>query len=200
MSQFSVTRNKGSAKGANSCTAVQRITDQMKCQVAVVLNDQYHRCGLCACQAFNSTVFIVCVVPELRFVWQTERTKTQIKKSRPCFFHSGSLASTWTSQIYAMVLLEVTLSCKAVGVLLAVLLFSGGMKVGAFGGKKGSEGAPGRAQTQLHVPFKAVALQQLANALLTCKKVSTSTAAAAAAAATGSVAAVIGSVGEGCMC
>lgn len=54
------------------------------------------------------------------------------------------------------------------------------MKVDAVDGKIGPEGLPGRALTQLHVPFKAVALQQLANAFLTSKKVSTSTAAAAA--------------------
>ena len=73
-------------------------------------------------------------------------------------------------------------SCKTINVL-AVLLRSEGVKVKAVDGEKGSEGLPGTAATQLHVPFKAVALQQLANALLVSKKVSTSTAAAAAAAA-----------------
>ena len=76
-------------------------------------------------------------------------------------------------------LLGIVSSFKTVSVLLAVLLCSGGMKVDAVDGKIGPEGLPGRALTQLHVPFKAVALQQLANAFLTSKKVNTSTAAAA---------------------
>lgn len=105
----------------------------------------------------------------------------------------GSPASLWRTHIHTLIhVLETVPSCKTVSVLLAVLLRSGGVKVEAVDGEKGPEGLPGTALTQLHVPFKAVALQQLANALLTSKKVSTSTAAAAGA--------VIGWVVQGDMC
>ena len=57
------------------------------------------------------------------------------------------------------------------------------MKVDAAKEEKCWEGPARGAFTHLHVPFRAITLQQLANAILTSKKVSRITAAVAAAAA-----------------
>ena len=69
---------------------------------------------------------------------------------------------------------------------MAVLRLSGGTKFDVVK-EESSAGPPGRACTHLHVPFRAVALQQLANAILMSKKVSILAAVPAAAAAAAAV-------------
>ena len=55
-----------------------------------------------------------------------------------------------------------------------MLRLLGGLNIEAAAEEKCSEGTPGVAFTHLHVPFGAVALQQLANAIMASKKVTTS--------------------------
>ena len=79
---------------------------------------------------------------------------------------------------------------RTVSSLVAVLRLSGGGKFDAVQEETCSSGHQGAAYKHLHVPFRAVALQQLANAILISKKVSTFAAVPAVPAAAAAAAAV----------